>query len=71
MGINFGCCDAGVAKQFLYIAEANALFQKMGGKTVPEAMGCGVLFDFGLLQSLAENLFNTGGTVLSSPLPFE
>src|ERR1700722_7706016 len=36
MGVDLGCLDAGVAKQFLYGAQVGAAGKEMGRKTVPK-----------------------------------
>lgn len=47
--VHLGRGDAGVAQQFLYVAERGPVLQQMGGEAVPQGMGRDVLGDAGLL----------------------
>ena len=71
MGINFGGFGAGVIQDFLDVSQVDALLKKVGGKTVPQGMWCGMLINLCLFQCFSEDIRNTGSTVLSTALPFK
>ena len=45
MGVDLGGFYTGMSEEFLDVAEIDALFQEVGGKAVPEGVGCGMLAD--------------------------
>ena len=68
MGINLGGFQAGVAQDFLDVAEVDTLFQKVGGETMTQGMRGGVFLDVGLFKGFAEYVFDAGGAVGSPSL---
>jgi hypothetical protein len=42
----------------LYMVKIGPGFQKVGGKTVPQGMDCGVFLDPGLIKDLSKNLLD-------------
>ena len=51
-------------QEYLDVAEVDALLQQVGGKAVPEGMGCGVFGNARFIKGPAEDVLDTGGAVL-------
>ncbi len=71
MGIYLGSLGAGMPQQSLYVSQVGALFQQMGGKTVPQGMNRGRLGYFGLLFGFVKNVLHAARMIFAAIGPFE